>query len=62
MYSTTPQLLEYIVVLHIKKQQKFYSLPKRYNKIRRFEQRPSVGNNWTWGGGGGGQARLFLYK
>jgi hypothetical protein len=22
----------------IKKQQKFYSLPKRYNKIQRFEQ------------------------
>ena len=30
----------------IKKQKKFYSLaiPKRYNKIPRFEQRPIVGN------------------
>ena len=27
-----------------KKQQKFYLLLKRYNKIRRFEQRPFVGN------------------
>ncbi len=27
----------------IKKQQKFYSIPKRYKQIRRFEQRPFVG-------------------
>ncbi len=29
---------------YINKEQKFYSLPKRYNTIRRFEQRPFVGN------------------
>ena len=29
--------------LDIKTQQKFYSLPKRYKQIRRFEQRPFVG-------------------
>ena len=28
----------------IRRQQKFYSLPKRYKQIRRFEQRPFVGN------------------
>ena len=33
----------------IKRQQKFYSLPKRYKQIRRFEQRPLVSartGNW----------------
>ena len=30
------------VMFFIRKQQKFYSLPKRYKQIRRFEQRPFV--------------------
>ncbi len=34
----------YAISFHINKQQKFYSLPKRYKQIRRFKQRPFVGN------------------
>ena len=30
--------------INLNKQQKFYSLPKRYKQIRRFEQRPFAGN------------------
>ncbi len=37
--------LQYVASVgnNIRKQQKFYSLPKRYKQIRRFEQRPFVG-------------------
>jgi hypothetical protein len=35
----------YIVLEIINKKQKFYSLPKRYSKIRRFKLRPFV-KNW----------------
>ncbi len=31
-------------IIKIRRQQKFYSLRKRYKQIRRFEQRPFVGN------------------
>ena len=32
---------------NINKQQKLYSLPKRYKQIRRFKQRPFVGKGHT---------------
>jgi hypothetical protein len=35
-------ILYYHETSNINKQQKFYTLPKRYTKIQRFEQRPSV--------------------
>ena len=38
----------------INKQQKFYSLPKRYKQIGRFEQRPLIRRELVCGGGGGG--------
>jgi hypothetical protein len=31
-----------VAMNNIKKQKKFYSLPKRYNEIQRFEQWPSL--------------------
>ena len=43
-------------LLFTKKQQKFYSLPKRYKQIRRFEQRPFRSGISV---GGSGKARVF---
>ncbi len=45
---------------NIRRQQKFYSLPKRYKQIRPFGKGPSSGI--SAGGGGSGKARVFLYK
>ncbi len=49
LYSEVFQSVRYVnevsqLCHNINKQQKFYSLPKRYKQIRRFEQRPFVGN------------------
>jgi hypothetical protein len=49
MLSSGPYLtaiLQQACINNINKQQKFYSLPKRYEKIRRFEQR-LFGGNYT---------------
>jgi hypothetical protein len=43
----------------INKQQKFYSPPKRYNKIRRFEQRPFAVNEMK---GLCLKGRILLYR
>ncbi len=42
-----------VQLFNIKKQQKFYSLPKRYNKIRCFEQRPFIHQELVGEGGEG---------
>ena len=46
-FASTP--LQFDRILHIKIQQKLLSQPKRYNKIRCFEQRPFVANLYDKG-------------